>query len=113
MTDRELLELAALAAKLPVRWVDGFGFALHPNGESIRVWWNPLEDDGDCARLEVAMHMMVDVGDLGVLATYLGENLNADHVALYKDHGGDKNKARRFASVSVAAEVGEWMKEQQ
>jgi len=56
-TDRELLELAAIAADLQPQW----------NGDRLEVvqmfrghlenWsdWNPLEDDGDALRLAVAL----------------------------------------------------------
>lgn len=70
--------------------------------------WNPLEDDGDCARLETRLLMYVEHFGYHVECMDYGRDYCA--IELYKDHGDDKYKARRFVSVSVAAEIGRRMK---
>ena len=60
MTDRELLELAAKAAKLLIRWSEkNTCLQRYKSPESVGygkwVAWNPLTDDGDALRLAVAI----------------------------------------------------------
>lgn len=111
MTDRELLELAAKAAGLNVKSVP----INHPYfADGLVVYehfdapfpWNPLTDDGNCARLEVVCELQIDIGDLGVITE------RTDGIACferYSDHDGDRNKTRRRASVRAAAEIGKTM----
>lgn len=60
MQDRELLELAARAISLPVRWHDGGYYG--PTMEVMECEaggspWNPLSDDGDAFRLMIALQI--------------------------------------------------------
>jgi hypothetical protein len=54
MTDKELLELAAKAAGIEIKWDTPYkavwDFAQVPN-------WNPLTDDGDALRLAVRLQI--------------------------------------------------------
>ena len=65
--------------------------------------FSPLTDDGDCARMEA---------QLGIELTWFFDRVDAlacdvaPVVEYFKDHNGDKNAARRAASVAVAAEIG-------
>lgn len=114
-TEREQLELAAKACGFYTEW----------DGVAIYVWigkpskfppnasfnhfspdwavWNPARDDGDCARMEA---------QLGIELTWFFDRVDAlacdvaTFVRYFKDHNGDKNAARRAASVAVAAEIG-------
>lgn len=108
MTDRELLKFAAKAAEMPRSmwwWVDG---VLCKAGD-VRTPWNPLTDDGDCARLESKLRISV---------VWI-ENLQEVHAFIvpsgvvvtekYDDHCGDKGKARRYASTRAAAAIGKAM----
>lgn len=52
MTDRELLELAARAGGVNLKY-DTFGNS--EDAERIYCYWNPLTDDGDALRLAVAV----------------------------------------------------------
>jgi len=96
-TDRDLLERAAKAAGYDAKWSNHFyepfrGFEV--NGDS----WNPLEDDGDEARLEGALLMNVSWGMASVTVDGCTER--------FSDHGGDKQKARRYAGTRAAAAMG-------
>lgn len=97
MTDRELLELAAKAAAYNLI----FDYDENLQGPSIidadgfPEPWNPLTDDGDGARLEAALMYNVIW-----LPRRVGVN---GYYEKYADHGGDRQKARRYAAVRAAA----------
>ena len=53
-TDRELLELAAKAAGLGVKWEQAHSCFWIEMGQGLPInHWNPLKDDGDALRLSV------------------------------------------------------------
>lgn len=89
-TEREQLELAAKAC--------GEDFNSY-----LSVGWNPLTDDGDCARMEARLGICVDWQPAYVSAMTWNKS---GKVVFFKDYNGDKNAARRAASVAVAAEIG-------
>ncbi len=98
-SDRKLLELAAKAAG-----IKDYSWGDHPNivnwdGEyPITNNWNPLEDDGDEARLEAA---------LGLSVIWYRQFVSVNgHNQRYRKHHGDKQAARRRAGVIAAAEIG-------
>ena len=111
-TEREQLELAAKACGLKHKSTDELSQWLLVEGVRTplqgahRWYWNPLADDGDCARVEAA---------LGIELTWFFDRVDAlacdvaPVVEYFKDHAGDKNAARRAASVAVAAEIGRLM----
>ena len=108
-TERELLELAAKACGLAAKYTTENSKSLLAEGPwnpllGKHCWyWNPLADDGDCARMEAA---------LGIELTWFFDRVDAlacdvaPVVEYFKDHNGDKNAARRAASVAVASEIG-------
>lgn len=115
MSDKELLELAAKAAGLVV--VDRtrpISLYIQSDGCHGGALWNPLADDGDCARLEAAVGIDVAWHRMGVVATYRDtedhEIFGHDVVVRepYADHQ-DRNDARRRASTELAAQVGKAM----
>lgn len=55
MNDRELLEAAAKAAGLKVRFFESYAPGLKVFGENRS--WNPLADDGDALRLAVILRI--------------------------------------------------------
>jgi hypothetical protein len=71
-TDRELLELAAKAAGLPIEFDEGTCNGWWPNGRTstgdVDEWWNPLTDDGDALRLAVKLRLQVHIEDYGTSA---------------------------------------------
>lgn len=108
MNDRELLELAAKAADLTVRYVgdgipggSGGSFYLEPS----QLWWNPLEDDGDAMRLAVKLCLMLNVG---TEATFANDKVNGETVHWAREQHADSDPyaATRRAIVRAAVEVG-------
>lgn len=99
--------------------------------------WNPLRSDGDCARMAAQLGLSIlpypvyEHPKTGVLVEFKqhAECPKAEppmrycpdctnpcqrkipnlKMELYFDHAGDKNAARRAASVAVAAEIGRLM----
>lgn len=100
MTDRELLELAARAIDIELCWDAGLTPYRTDNADD----WNPLEDDGDEARLEAALGMSVH---------WWGNCVTVrDATEFFAEHG-NKQAARRRAGVRAAAAlaVQPWQKE--
>jgi hypothetical protein len=62
MTDKELLEAAAMAAGLTLceEWDSSINGVLIGVGRGDLVLWNPLENDGDALRLAVKLKLLVD-----------------------------------------------------
>ena len=108
-SDKELLMLAAKAAghtRMEYREeVPYVSFNL--NGDDF-VAWSPLADDGDCARLESACDIDVRWCD-GAVRTSVRTADEWPWLATerFADHGGDKNKARRYASTRAAAQLAQ------
>jgi hypothetical protein len=105
MTDRELLEAAAMAAGK-----EHYGeYNAHAGLKTTGGWWNPLTDDGDALRLAVGLRLVVDAGGVtprneriyvGGLEGYLAD----------EPTGADIDAATRRAIVRAAAEIGRNMK---
>lgn len=113
MTDREMLELAAKAAKLPAFHdlsgkIDGLLIG-QQNGSMLP--WNPLTDDGDAMRLAVKLHMLIEpcrtMGgkfiEVTAYASGRGDCLGRAAIE------GDEYAATRRAIVRAAAEIGKGM----
>jgi hypothetical protein len=103
MTDRELLELAAKAAGLDVRWIaECQDFYEHRPHMLPGYWdkWNPLTDDGDALRLAVKLRMNVHLDSNMV-------DVDPDGVHWFSEaYGDDPYAATRRAIVRAAAEIG-------
>lgn len=103
-TDKELLELAAKAADLNIKWRDmkgGYERALLTpklNGK----WWNPIADDGDAFRLAVKLNLGVDVSYTWINIFYNNKVLVASPVIV-----SEKIEITRRAIVRAAAAIGE------
>ncbi len=90
MTDRELLEKAALAADCEY--------------DPESAWpWNPLEDDGQALRLSVTLG--IDVQHFRM--TRRVEAWVHEFSAREEDYGDDPYAATRRAIVRAAAAIGE------
>ena len=101
MSDKELLELAAKAAKLLIKWDEqNQTYATcNVNGDMFDDW-NPLTDDGDALRLAIELRIIVEIGEIitGVHAGHLKD-------ISYAMHNGDPFAATRRAIVEAAAEI--------
>lgn len=110
-TDRELLELAAKAAGRDGTWVDFAGMDIRVGYQGGMLcgdadsdyYWNPLKDDGDCARMESEVGIDVKWRRLGVRCAKWPDIIVREP---FNEHGGDRQAARRMASLRVAAAVG-------
>ena len=107
-TDRELLELAAKAAELDLRWQDGIP---HIGDWLARKWWNPLTDDGDALRLIVACKLDLYQGFGDGPEVWVGYHLPgiARQKHCCEEIGSDTSSATRRAIVHAAAEIGKAM----
>jgi len=110
MTDRELLEAAAKAAGITLRWIQGPNDdeCIHPirrrDDGMCEVDWNPLTDDGDALRLAVTLNMGVSIpvwkdNRIDVI-TFRDSRVNVI------EKGNDAMAATRRAIVRAAAEIG-------
>jgi hypothetical protein len=110
MTDKDLLELAAKAAGIRIRWhSDGY------YGPTMEIMedeaggppWNPLTDDGDALRLAVKLGLEIYYADNGGGFSYASYE-EADRVTRYavEPHGTDSCAATRRAIVRAASEIG-------
>lgn len=108
-SDRELLELAALAGGIKGiydrihqtygdQWVDGI-YTGSP------LLWNPLVDDGDALRLSVACKFTLDISFSGCAVRHISgiKSLVSPEVE------SNLYAATRLAIVSAAAAIGEKM----
>ena len=117
MTDRELLELAALASGISASWdcdpeivVRSEGMFL--NGERSpdnSKYWNPLTDDGDALRLAVKLHIDFKCYSETV-RTWVGDPVAQKVIASIEElTKTDPYAATRRAIVRAAAEIGKSM----
>lgn len=112
---RELLRLAAKAAGVDGAF-DSFREEFRRYADQHNLFlgedWRPLDDDGDCARMEAKLLMKVHLNDGHVSVGHesFGEQQQCE---FYSEHGGDRNSARRLASTFVAASIGAAMERDQ
>lgn len=118
-TDRELLEMAAKAAGLPMceEWdcaADGDGILIGAGNGDLEPW-NPLTDDGDALRLAVKLHLDIrfywdgcDDQYNTVEAYTHGAKKDAEEPIGFYLRGGqiDEAAATRRAIVRAAAAIG-------
>ncbi|QGZ66329.1 hypothetical protein [Paraburkholderia acidisoli] len=125
MTDRELLELAAHAAKFRVHgWIGEKFYVINPPNPAAHYdpfSWSPLDDDGDALRLAVKLGVCletaasIEVGtftyagvtegeyESGVEAWYVTKE--AVTITAQEVYGSDPCAATRRAIVRAAAEI--------
>ena len=97
MTDKELLELAAKAAGIELKWMTQIGNGAKPD-ENFVSNWHPLTDDGDAMRLAMKLRLIVDM--------YSGLVMYPPNIPTPIDQTGDQYAATRRAIVRAAAEIG-------
>ena len=114
MTDRELLELAAKAAGIPLRDLDDQWDNWEPEPVRIHRGWNPIEYDGDAFRLAVKLglfisHSAYKPGENAygfVRISWYGQRVEFES----EKFTDDPYAATRRAIVRAAAEIGRSMK---
>ena len=106
MTDKELLERAAMAAGIDGKYnsiTNHFYLAddqPDPGGFD-RAWWQPLIDDGDALRLAVKLGLVIS-------PNYWVEQPSLGVIEFTElDDGDDPYAATRRVIVRAAAEIGE------
>lgn len=106
-TDQERSAALALGYRISVKRAGG-GLFVTSQARRIPFKWDPAHDDGDGACMEAALGIGVDwwEEDEAVWCGVWKEGQIHDAVCKYADHGGDKQGARRMASLSVAASIG-------
>lgn len=107
--DKEMLELAAKAADVPIDPVFGPGEWHRPvRGNKVFSEWNPLTDDGEALRLAVKMEMQVDQQGHMQRAVAMWKSSGFIRYASV-DFNGDRCAATRRAITLAAAEIGKAM----
>lgn len=111
MTDRELLELAAMAAGIHATLIDDelTPDGLYLNGERTpdnNKFWNPLNEDGDALRLFVKLQLDLRLWDRPATKSqarvYIGD---VEPFSIREEFGGDQYAATRRAIVRAAAAI--------
>lgn len=101
-SDRELLELAARAAGIPI-YADGW----IPDPDEPDRDWNPRENDGDALRLAVKLRLRVET-TTDYCVAYAGSVCAQQFSERVTD--GNPYAATRRAIVRAAAAIGEQMR---
>lgn len=108
MTDKELLEMAAKAAGIAVRWNENPPCTVMVDEIGDAGWWGPLDDDSDALRLALSIPACVVIdNDMQWCGVHL--NGNRGKYDILVPFGDDKAAATRRAIVRAAAEIGRAM----
>jgi hypothetical protein len=100
MTDKELLELAAKAAGIEIKWATQLGNGTRPD-EMFSMGWNPLLNDGDALRLAVQLKLEIEWWKTGVNVSHpVYAPMPIEHLE------NDPYATTRRAIVRAAAEIG-------
>lgn len=107
-SDKELLELAAKAAGLPLKFGGDWHNVGAPHVEHKS--WNPLTEDGDAFRLAVKLNIrLLDIGSHIVEVSALVDRVNDVRERMVEVTNGCIVEATRRAIVRAAAETGRAM----
>ena len=113
--DKELLELAAKAAEISIKWDENWNCFMRdarPVQEFDSEWlpWRPLTDDGDALRLAVKLRISfyrAESSDMLIECSYFDdETVSWIYIQEAND---DPYLATRRAIVRAAAEIGKAM----
>ena len=115
---RELLELAALACGYVVQehinagaWVYNKDSPPDKFGEPRIFTWMPGTDDGDGARMEEKLGIDVQwAQDSGFVLSAEFSRKREYCAEFFDRHNGNRQAARKMASLRVAAHIGERMR---
>lgn len=123
MSSRELLELAAKAAGYRLDGVFGRGLLVVMNvgqPDQCAFPFDPLNDDGDSRRLQAALRISLEFGELPFQGRYARAKVTVpctdgsghvwEHGAIeYELTPNDMERAARYAVLHVAAAIGKEM----
>lgn len=103
-TEREQLKMAAKACWIEIdHWRGDMPMVnICEHDASEYQAWNPLHDDGDCARMEAQLGIDVKWYKSGVIAHIRDTGIQSE---VFINNASDKNAARRAASVAIAVEI--------
>lgn len=113
--DRELLEMAAKAAGIDLRWKLGVHQITLPPAlpyylvGGLDQYWNPLADDGDALRLAVKLKIDFYVGEDDGEAIYAGYFTRGSTSQRFAIERNCSDSATRRAIVRAAAAIGSAM----
>ena len=110
-TDKELLGLAAKAARYKLEILEGRLCIKHGDSSCTPMWspWNPLQFDGDALRLANKLQLCIQIGRLdGAVVVECANNSSIYEVENYRA-GETSNNATRRAITRAAAEIGKEM----
>lgn len=106
LTDTTSADLARIAALLDYRFtvIHNRPARVTTQGSvQVTTFWDPLGDDGDCARMEAALGIDLIWAEGRVVAYAEPESTRMRAFTEQQDaHHGDINKARRMASCRAA-----------
>lgn len=103
MSDKKLLELAAKAAGIDLKYLPPGYWDGNRNHK-----WNPLEDDGDALRLAVKLGIEIvpDIEEREAITVFSVIRTNRLGLNAFEDFGDDEMAATRRSIVRAAAEIG-------
>lgn len=104
MTDKELLELAAKAAGIEIKWATQIGNGVVPD-EVFSMGWNPLKSDADALRLAVKLGIDIVHYENASEAIYYKKEVYGG-LSIEESHGDDPYAATRRCITRAAAEIG-------
>ena len=102
--DRKLLELAAKAAGMVIRWNYKREQFFYDYCDGLTDEWNPLTDDGDALRLAVKLELIVSTWDCDMAVWHPDMD-----IAITEPIVTDRLAAIRRAITRAAAEIGKEM----
>ena len=123
MTDNELLELAAKAARIEgLTYRNGSDCFYYDDPDTGREEWNPLFDDGQALRLVVKLSLPIEFRNAGfgyektpknrrVMCGRFWDYRESRNSMFGELYGDDKQAATRRVIVRAAAEIGKSMGE--
>lgn len=115
MSDRELLEMAALAAGIQIAtWSNAQAGGFQTQESASGRFWNPLNDNADALRLAMSL-------ELGVVCkresdpheknrSVVTDPYRVGQLRIVEPHNCDPEAATRRAIVRAAAEIGRTIK---
>lgn len=112
MTDRELLELAAIAAGEDVEWLktEKAFFRRSCSWPQEKGWFNPLHNDGEALRLAIKLGICIQfIPECDTVQVYQERSTTGEPFNIHVSALGDIETRRVI--VQAAAEIGKAMQE--